>query len=162
MLNFPDSPVIGEIFSGHRSSWIWDGVKWDVASAHPRYIVACFVPDKLTANQSLLLHRFSKAVTFPIDFGDYLGHSSEMRGGLVATASVTVLIRQATEAAPGVYTTVASGTVGAGQLLGTLTTSGVPLNFAEGDTMAIVAPASPDATFGDVACTLTGFESSMP
>jgi len=78
---------------------VWDGVKWDVASAHPRYIVACFVPDKLTANQSLLLHRFSKAVTFPIDFGDYLGHSSEMRGGLIATASVTVLIRQATELA---------------------------------------------------------------
>jgi len=90
VLNFPDSPVIGEIFSGHRSSWIWDGVKWDVASAHPRYIVACFVPDKLTANQSLLLHRFSKAVTFPIDFGDYLGHSSEMRGGLMKQLAARV------------------------------------------------------------------------
>jgi hypothetical protein len=75
---------------------------------------------------------------------------------------VTVLIRQATEAAPGVYTTVASGTVGAGQLLGTLTTSGVPLNFLEGDTIAIVGPASPDATFGDFAANLVGFESSMP
>ena len=162
MLNFPDAPVVGQVFSGHRSSWVWDGVKWDIAYSHPRYVVACFVPDVLKASQSLLLHRFSKAVTFPIDFGDYLGHSSEMRGGLVATSGVTVLIRQATEAAPGVFTTVASGTVGAGQLLGTLTTSGIPLNFLEGDTMAIVGPLIPDATFGDFAANLVGFESSMP
>lgn len=158
MLNFPDSPTIGQVFNGHRSSWIWDGVKWDVASAHPRYVVACFVPDVLINSQALLLHRFSKAVTFPIDFGDYLGHSSEARGGLPATAGVTVDIRQATEAAPGVFTTVGTITFAAGALLGTLSSGGVPLNFAEGDTLALVGPPAFDLTFGDFAATLTGFE----
>jgi hypothetical protein len=158
MLDFPDFPVVGQVFNGHRSSWIWDGVKWDVSSAHPRYVVACFVPDKLKADQSLLLHRFSKAVTFPIEFGDYLGHSSEMRGGFAATTGVTVSLLQATELTPGVYATVGSGTVVGGSLLGTLTTFGIPLNFVEGDTLAIVAPTVPDATFGDFACTLVGFE----
>lgn len=150
--------MIGQVFNGHRSSWIWDGVKWDVASAHPRYIVACFVPDKLTASQSLLLHRFSKAVTFPIDFGDYLGHSSEARGGLITTGAVTVNIRQATEAAPGVFSTVGTIMFAAGALLATLSTSGVPLNFAEGDTLALVGPLVPDTTFGDFAANLVGFE----
>lgn len=159
MLDFPDFPVVGQVFNGHRSSWIWDGVKWDVASAHPRYVVACFVPDKLKASQSLLLHRFSKAVTFPINFGDYLGHSSEIRGGLVATGSVVVNLMQASELTPGVYAAVGSGTIAAGNLLGTLTTSGVPLNFIEGDTLAIVGPLVPDLTFGDFAATLVGFES---
>lgn len=157
-LDFPDFPVIGQIFNGHRSSWVWDGVKWDVASAHPRYVVACFVPDVLKISQSLLLHRFSKAVTFPIEFGDYLGHSSEIRGGFAATSDVLVDISKATEAAPDSFTVVASGTITAGSLLGTLTTFGVPLNFAEGDTLAITGPLDPDATFGDFACTLCGFE----
>jgi hypothetical protein len=158
MIDFPDAPVVGQIFSAHRSSWVWDGVKWDVSSAHPRYIVACFVPDKLKANQSLLMHRFSKNVTFPIDFGSYLGHVSEIRGGFAATANVTISIMQATAAAPGSFTAVASGLIPAGALLGTLSTSGVPLNFAEGDTMGIFAPATVDATFGDFAANLVGFE----
>ena len=158
MLDFPDFPVVGQVFNGHRSSWIWDGVKWDVASAHPRYVVACFVPDKLKSSQSLLLHRFSKAVTFPIEFGDYLGHSSEIRGGFAATGNVTVELMMASELAPGTYASVGQGLIVAGSLLGTLTTFGVPLNFVEGDTLAIVGPFVADATFGDFACTLVGFE----
>lgn len=33
MLNFPDSPVLGQSFSGGGSSWLWDGVKWEAGLA---------------------------------------------------------------------------------------------------------------------------------
>jgi hypothetical protein len=162
-LDFPSSSLtIGQIFSSGAISWAWDGTKWTPASStnNPRYIVGCFVPGLLTASQVLLEFRFSKAVTFPANFSTYLGHTSEARGSAAATASTVIAVQKATAAAPTIFTGVGTITIAAGALTGTLaTTGGTAVNYAQGDTLALIAPATPDATFRDVAATLVGYES---
>jgi hypothetical protein len=161
MIDFPSSPTVGQIFSQGVLSWQWDGTKWAASSStnNPRYIVACFVPGLMVPSQTLLEFRISKPVTFPVNFGLYLGHTSEARGSAPSTAITSILIQRATQVAPSTFTGVGSIVFGPGEMLGTLTTSGgLPVNFAQGDTLAITGAATPDATFKDFAATLVGFE----
>jgi hypothetical protein len=124
-----------------------------------RYIASCFVPGTMTANQYLLLHRVSKAVTFPANFGTYLGHASEARGTANAAASTVINVQQATSAAPGTFTTVGTITIASGAMVGTFaTTGGAAINFAQGDTLALVGPATADITFANFSAVLVGYE----
>lgn len=159
MINFPDSPTVGQVFTSGAASWSWDGTKWAAGGSNARYIVACFVPGLMTASQILLDHRVSKAVTFPANFGGYLGHTSEARGSANATASTAIDVQRATSAAPGTFTSVGTITIAAGAMVGTFASSGgAAVSFAQGDTLALIAPATPDATFAGLAATLVGYE----
>jgi hypothetical protein len=125
----------------------------------PRYIASTFVPGVPIASQLLLLQRLSKAVTMPANFGAYLGHTSMARGTVNATASTAIDVQKATSAAPGTFSSVGTITIAAGAMVGTFATSGgAAVTFAQGDSLALVAPATPDATFRDVAVSLVGFE----
>lgn len=158
-LDFPASPSVGQAYSSGALSWTFDGTKWVAGAAKAKYIIGCFVPGVLTASQQLLLHRFSKAVTIPANFGGYLGHASEARGTANATASTAIAVQKATSAAPGTFSNVGTVTIAAGALVGTFATSGgADVAFAQGDTLALVAPASPDATFAGFSATLVGYE----
>jgi hypothetical protein len=141
-------------------SWIFDGQKWLAAASKPKYLLACFVPGVLTASQSLLLHRFSKAITFPANFDTYLGHLSEARGSVAATASTTIAVQKATAAAPGTFTGVGTIVIAAGAMVAATftTTGGAALSFAAGDSLALVGPGTADATFAGFAATLVGYE----
>jgi hypothetical protein len=159
MIDFPNSPTVGQTFSSGTASWTWDGTKWVGGAAHQRYIVACFVPGLMTASQILLDHRVSKAITFPAAFGTYLGHTSEARGSANATASTAIDVQRATSAAPGTFTSVGTITIAAGAMVGTFASSGgAAVSFAQGDTLALVGPATPDVTFAGFAATLVGYE----
>jgi hypothetical protein len=162
MIDFPNSPTVGQVFSSGAASWTWDGTKWAAvgsSTTSPRYIVACFVPGLMTASQILLDHRVSKAVTFPANFGAYLGHTSEARGSANATASTAIDVQRATSAAPSTFTSVGTITIAAGAMVGTFTSSGgAAVSFAQGDTLALVGPATPDGTFAGFAATLVGYE----
>jgi hypothetical protein len=162
MLNFPDHPTVGQIFADAIYLWVWDGEKW-VAGGTPaslfKYIVGCFVPGLMTANQQLLMHRLSKSVTFPANFGTSLGHFSQTRGIAATTGSLTIDIRRATSASPLTFATIGAINFIAGALYGTFTTAGgIPVTFNIGDTISLFAPASPDATFANFTATLVGFE----
>ena len=159
MLNFPDSPTIGQVFSGNRSSWVWDGVKWAISANHPRYIMGCFVPGTIYTGQHLLVHRFSIDVTIPDEFGAYLGHVSQARSGVAVTADVVVQIMKALAASPGTFTSIGTITIAAGTYTGVFVTTGAELSFSDGDTLALIAPVLEDATFADFAATLVGYES---
>jgi hypothetical protein len=162
MIDFPNSPTIGQIFSYGVLSWKWDGAKWVAASAssNPRYIVGCFSPGVLVDNQMLLSYPLTKGVTFPGNFGTYLGHTSFARGTAVTTSSITINARKATAAAPTAFTTIGTITFAAGALLGVLaTTGGAAVSFNQGDTLALVAPATHDTTFAGFSATLVGYES---
>jgi hypothetical protein len=136
---------------------IYLGGSW--AGYRPRYIMSCFVPGVLTSSQYLLLHRVSKAVTFPANFGSYLGHTSQARGTANATASAVIDVQKATSAAPGTFSSVGTITIAAGAMVGTFASSGgAAIGFAQGDSLAMLAPASADATFANFAATLVGYE----
>jgi hypothetical protein len=125
----------------------------------PKYIIGCFVPGALTASQVLLLQILPKAITIPANFGAYLGHASRARGTVVATASTAIDVRKATSAAPGTFSSVGTVTIAAGAMVGTFASSGgAAITFAQGDSIELLAPASPDATFANFAASLVGFE----
>jgi hypothetical protein len=133
------------------------------SAQRPRYIASTFVPGVPAASQLLLLQRLSKGITIPANFGDYLGHASMARGTVNATASTTIDVRKATSAAPGTFTSVGTITIAAGSMVGTFATSGgAAASFAQGDSIALVAPATPDATFANFAATLVAYEAADP
>src|SRR4029077_879564 len=162
MIDFPSSPTVGQTFSSGIASWIWDGTKWGAAGSsatQPRYIVACFVPGLMTTSQILLDHRVSKAVTFPANFGAYLGHTSEARGSANATASTAIDVQRALSASPGSFSSVGTITIAAGAMVATFASSGgAAVSFAQGDTLALVGPVTPDTTFANFAATVVGYE----
>lgn len=127
----------------------------------PRYVLSCFVPGTLAASQVLLVHNFSKGVTIPANFALYLGHSTRARCVVAPTASATFSLQKAVPAAPTTFTEVATIQIGAGSYVlgGGGTTGGAAQNFAQGDTLQIVGPTTPDVTLAGVAITLVGFES---
>ena len=160
MIDFPASPTTNQIFASGAASWRWDGSKWLAQGAGARYVVACFVPGVPTASQLLLEHRVSKAIEIPANFGAALGHASQARGTVAATASTTIVVRKATSAAPGTFSDVGTIVIAAAALVGTFATSGgAAVSFAAGDTLALVAPATPDTTFANFAATLAAVES---
>lgn len=124
-----------------------------------RYILGCFVPGTMTASQMLLLHRFSKAVTIPANFGAYLGHLSEARGTVNATASTVITVQQSLSGTPATFTNVGTITIAGGSMVGTFASSGgTAISFAQGDALALVGPATADTTFANLAATLVGYE----
>ena len=162
MIDFPASPATGQIFQpiAGGPAWRWDGSKWLAQGAAARYVVACFVPGVPTASQLLLEHRVSKAIEIPANFGAALGHASQARGTVAATASTTIVVRKATSAAPGTFSDVGTIVIAAAALVGTFATSGgAAVSFAAGDTLALVAPATADTTFANFAATLAAVES---
>jgi len=160
VIDFPASPATGQIFTSGGTSWKFDSVKWLAQGAGARYVVACFVPGVPTASQLLLEHRVSKAIEIPANFGAALGHASQARGTVAATASTTIVVRKATSAAPGTFSDVGTIVIAAAALVGTFATSGgAAVSFAAGDTLALVAPATPDTTFANFAATLAAVES---
>jgi len=158
-IDFPNAPTNGQVFTSGAMSWTYDGTKWVAGGAQAKYIIGCYVPGLLTASQYLLVHTFGKATTIPANFGAYLGHASQGRGGAAATGSVAIDVRKATAAAPGTFSSVGTISVAAAALLATFaTTGGTAITFAAGDTIAVVAPATPDATFNNFNATLVGYE----
>lgn len=159
-IDFPNSPTVGQSFSSGALAWVWDGTKWTAATAASApYIVGCFVPGVMTATQSLLLHTYPRAVTIPANFASYSGHASEARGSAAATASTVINVQRALAASPGTFANVGTITVAGGSMTGTFASSGgTAISFAQGDTLALVAPATADTTFAGFAATLVGYE----
>lgn len=123
------------------------------------YDVAFSVPGVPAASQSME-HTFSKAVTIPANFGAFLGRTSQAGGTVTATASTVFTVKKALAAAPTTFsTTVGTITFALGTVTPTFaTTGGAAQTFAQGDTIQVVAPASPDATFAGFRTSLCGFE----
>lgn len=126
----------------------------------PKYVVATFVPGLMTASQLLLLHPCTKAITLPANLGAYLGHATAARGTVNATGSTTVIVQKAVVASPGTFTNVGTIVVSASAMVATTftTTSGAAVTFAQGDTLALVAPASPDATLVNFSASVVAYE----
>ena len=84
-----------------------------------------------------------------------LGHAPGV-GAVAATASTVFEIEKAALATPTTFAAAGTITFGAASAVSTAkaTAGGVAINFAAGDILRVVAPASPDATFTGLAVTL--------
>jgi hypothetical protein len=132
---------------------------WATSSAQPKYNIGCYVPNVLTANQNLLFHKFTKAVTVPANFGSYSGHVSEAGSGVAATASTAIDVAKAVAATPTTFSTVGTITFAAAAASATFaSTGGTAITFAQGDVTRLRGPASPDATLADFFATIAGYE----
>lgn len=124
-----------------------------------KYVVSAFVPGVMIASQRLLYHKVSKAITFPANFGSYVGHTSEGGGSANATGSTVINVDKAPAGTPNTFSNIGTITFGAGAVTPTFATSGgTTVNFAQGDVLRMVGPATPDGTFADFYATLVGYE----
>ena len=125
-----------------------------------KYGIGCFVPGVPTASQVLLSHTFMTDVTFPANFGSFSGYTSEARGTTAATATTTIVVQKSLAASPGSFSNVGTIVVSAGGYMASsfTTASSAVVGFAAGDTLQLVAPATPDATFAGFSASLVGYE----
>jgi hypothetical protein len=130
------------------------GTGVDPAWGVGKYIVGAYAPAAPTASQVLLLHQVSRAVTIPANFAAHAGYSSRARARVAATASTTINVQRATAAAPSTFSNIGTIVFAAGALTGTFSTSGTAVSYAAGDTLALVAPATPDTTLAGFSATL--------
>jgi hypothetical protein len=134
------------------------GAGIDPAWGIGEYIVGAFIPSAPTANQVLLHHPMGRAVTIPANFAAHAGYASRARVRVAAAASYTILVQRATAAAPSTFSNVGTIVFAAGAFVGTFSTSGVDVAFAAGDTLALVAPATVDASLAGFSSTLVARE----
>lgn len=123
------------------------------------YDIAAYVPGTMANSQVLLMHRFSKAVTLPANFGAYLGRTSQAGGSANATASTVINVDKAATATPNTFSNVGTITIAAGGVTPTFASSGgTAISFAAGDVLRLVGPSTADATLAGFYATLCGYE----
>jgi hypothetical protein len=119
------------------------------APASQPYVAGFMWNGKPSASQVMLRHTFALAVDFPQNLTNSGGYS-ETTG---TTASTDFDIRRRTSG--GTETSIGTVSFAAGSSTPTFT-FGNAVTFSIGDTMRIVAPASPNSTFADFGVTLRG------
>jgi hypothetical protein len=166
----PSSPVQGDLWfdtvSGGLMIWYDDGTsaQWIEATASTmaaaRYVMGfSFVGGVLGATQLLGLHRVSKAIRFPANFGTYAGYASEAGATANATASAILTVAKALVATPTTFASVGTITFAAGTITPTFATSGgAAVDFAQGDIARLTGPPTADATLANVYVTLVAQE----
>lgn len=169
------------------NAFLWTGVAWvaiagagftpDITSAQDfdllvydfasgfwknqrsKYVIASYLPGLMDNNQDILYHRFGKDVTFPANFGTYLGATSEAGGTANATGNPVITIDQALTATPNTFANVGTITIAAGTVTPTFVSSGgLPVPFSQGDILRLKGPAVADATLAGFYTTLVGFD----
>lgn len=141
----------------HRDVLVYNSSSGKFENSRPRYEIGCYVPGTMSANQNLLYHRFSKAVTLPANLGAWLNHSTVAGGAVAATASTAVTLARAAAGAPTTFATVATLTIAAGSVNASLSTQAA-IAFAAGDVLRVRGPAVADTTFADFHMSLVGYE----
>jgi putative tail protein len=97
------------------------------------------------------------AVSFNPDFGSIAGGAPQARASVAAAADTVFTVQQALLATPNVWVDIGTVTFAHGDVNGVFaTTSHAAQSLAPGDTIQIVAPASPDATLAGVSINLVG------
>jgi len=166
----PSSPVQGDLWfdtvGGGLMIWYDDGTsaQWIEATAATmaaqKYVMGfSFVGGVLGSSQLLGLHRVSKAIRFPANFGSYAGYLSEAGATANATASTVLTVAKALAATPTVFSAIGTITFAAGTITPTFATSGgVAIDLVQGDVVQLSGPATADATLANVYVTLVAQE----
>jgi hypothetical protein len=130
------------------------------AGAAAKYVIAfSFVGGVLAASQLLGLHKVSKAITIPANFGSYSGHASQAGATANATGSTVLTVARAVAASPNTFSAIGTITIASGGITPTFATSGgTAVNVAQGDVLRLTGPSTADATLANVYVTLVAQE----
>jgi len=130
------------------------------SAAAAKYVMGfSFVGGVLGATQLLGLHKVSKAITIPANFGGYAGHVSEAGATANATGSTVLSVDRAVAASPNTFSQIGTITFGAGTITPTFATSGgASVSLAQGDVVRLTGPAVADTTLANVYVTLVAQE----
>jgi len=166
----PVTPSLGDMWwdtiSGQLFVWYIDvdSSQWVIANSLPivsaKYNLAfSYTGGLLATNQLIGVHKVSKAITIPANFGPYLGHNSEAGATANATVSTAITVQRALAATPNTFTQIGAITIGAGSVTPVFTTqAGADVSIAQGDVIRLVGPAVADATLANFYCTLVAQE----
>jgi len=153
--------VTGQLFiyysDANSSQWVAAAVS---SMAAAKYNIAfSFVGGVLAASQLLGLHRVSRAITIPANFGSFSGHVSQAGATANATASTVLSVDRAVAASPNTFAQIGTITIAAGGITPTFATSGgASVSIAQGDVLRLTGPATADATLANVYVTLVAQE----
>jgi hypothetical protein len=147
MLNFPDSPTPGQIFSAAGATWRWDGTKWttivNTASAPP--VTVTFVLAGKPASGAIANAPIAMPMSVPAALaGTAIYDSTKATSN--AAFSLNRIVNGTTVTPIGAVTITPASNTSA-----TLAGSGGTLNA--GDVLQLIAPMQ-DATLSDVGITL--------
>lgn len=143
-LNFPNSPILNQIFKNGNQSWIWDGVSWDTTGATTLpYAIVGFYPGRVQATTLFIFHVPPWVLYFLPDFG----------GSYAASDT-------ATELESTFYIMINDGIVGtltfaAGSRTGSFAMPS-ELYVQPGDTFKVQTPYTTDLTLADVTFSIVG------
>jgi len=168
----PASPAAGDLWwdssdgSGQLFVWFDDGTsaQWVVANsaiaAAPKYNIGFSFTGGVLANSQLLgMHRVSKAITIPANFGGHEGHVSQAGATAAATANTVISVDRALSASPNTFTQIGMITITAGGIAPTFATSGgAAISLAQGDVLRLVGPSSADTTLANFYATIVAQE----
>lgn len=137
---------------------IYNGTDW--VAQRPRYNIGfSFVGGVLTASQLIGLHRATKAIRIPANFGAFAGHASQAGATANATGSTVISVARAVAATPNTFTQIGTITFAAGGVVATFaTTGGTAISIAQGDVIRLTGPATPDSTLANFYCTIVSQE----
>ena len=131
------------------------GTQW--VRSRQKYNIACYVPGTMVANQNLLFHRLSAAITINAQWVGHLGHNSQAGGATLPTSPTTITFAKALNASPRSFTDFGSLTLGPTGIT-TWNPLAAQVTFLTGDVLRVRGPAVPDPTLSDFHMTLVAFE----
>jgi len=169
----PTTPTSGALWFDTTSAQLfvyWDdgtSSQWTIAvnppfggTASAKYNIGfSFTGGVLAASQLLGLHRLSKAIIIPANFGTYAGHASQAGATANATGSTVISVDRALAASPNTFAQIGTITIAAGGIAATFATSGgTAVSVAQGDVIRLQGPSTADATLANFYCTLVAQE----
>jgi hypothetical protein len=144
MINFPDSPTVGQIYTLGAASWSWDGTKWVATSGSGVRINLIFTAEQVLTNAEELARFIPPACSFPSGAAGSSGTA-----GAAATASATLtLAKNGTAFCTVVW--AAAGTVATVTLASTTAFNGTS------DVLTLAGPATADTTLAKLGINLAG------
>ena len=154
----PDKPRDGDVRYANGTDWepgagigpyirvdasTAGAARWVPMFARP-YEVACYCPDKPTASMIVLLHVFARQIILPANL---TGSQGRLNATATAAANFALVRVQSTATA----STFGAMSFTTNSLFASFSTTAV--TFSAGDTLKVLAPASPDTTASDLAFT---------
>jgi hypothetical protein len=167
----PPDPVQGDAWFSSTLAELYiyfdDGnsAQWVIANTAPTMAAAkynigfSFTGGVLGASQLIGLHKLSKAIQIPANFGPYAGHSSSAGATANATASAVLMVGRATAGAPNTFSQIGTITYAAASATGVFaTTGGTAVDLNQGDVLRVIGPATADTTLANVYLTIVAKE----
>jgi hypothetical protein len=119
-------------------------------AALPAFTWGFYAPGTYTANQLIVAYTFTRAVTFPANWGAGGSNPPSGKVDVNPTGSAVLTVKK------NGITTVGTATISTSGVYTFATSGGTTVSFVNGDDIEVYAPASADATLAGARFTIQG------